>query len=167
MRRYQSFKCKEARDKIYALFNLMGQTKRQLRVDYSSTILEVFVDALCFMHTFKALPACDVIGVGAFLGVELRIQKPESPTLEAQLDEKEAWKGMTASIFARGTVVKDISTTEAENVLSTRDQLEDLRSLTPVVLHRKDSRLVMSPITASWGDWGIADFVSGEELCNF
>jgi hypothetical protein len=120
------------------------------------------------MHTFEALPACDVIGVGEFLGVELRIlQKPESPKLQAQLDEKEAWKGMIASIFAQGIVVKDISTTEVENVLSTRDQLEGLRSLAPVVLRRKDSRLVISPITASWGDRGIADFVSGEELCNF
>ena len=142
--------------------------KRQLRVDYSSTILEVFVDALCFMHTLEALPACDVIGVGALLRVELGIlQKPESPKLQAQLDEKEAWKDMTASIFARGTVVEDISTTEAENVLSTRDQLEGLRRLAPVVLRRKDSRLVMSPITASWGDRGTADFVSGEELCSF
>jgi hypothetical protein len=168
MRRYQSFKCKEPRDKIYALSNLTGRTKRQLRVDYSSTILEVFVDALCFMHTFEGLPACDVIGVGALLRVELGIlQKPESPKLQAQLDEKEAWKDMTASIFARGTVVEDISTTEAENVLSTRDQLEGLRRLAPVVLRRKGSRLVMSPITASWGDRGTADFVSGEELCSF
>ena len=120
------------------------------------------------MDTFEALPACDVIGVGEFLGVELRIlQKPESPKLQAQLDEKEAWKGMIASIFAQGIVVKDISTIEVENVLSTRDQLEGLRSLAPVVLRRKDSRLVISPITASWGVGGIADFVSGEELCNF
>jgi hypothetical protein len=104
------------------------------------------------MDTFEALPACDVIGVGEFLGVELRIlQKPESPKLQAQLDEKEAWKGMIASIFVQGIVVKDISTIEVENVLSTRDQLEGLRSLAPVVLRRKDSRLVMSPITASWG----------------
>jgi hypothetical protein len=110
---------------------------------------------LCFIGTFEALLACDVIGVGEFLGVELRIlQKPESPKLQAQLDEKEAWKGMIASIFAQGIVVKDISTIEVENVLSTRDQLEDLRSLALVVLRRKDSRLVMSPITASWGVGG-------------
>ena len=107
------------------------------------------------MDTFEALPACDVIGVGEFLGVELRIlQKPESPKLQAQLDEKGAWKGMIASIFAQGIVVKDISTIEVENVLSTRDQLEGLRSLAPVVLRRKDSRLVMSPITASLGVGG-------------
>jgi hypothetical protein len=108
---------------------------------------------------------CDVIGVGALLRVELRIlQNPESPKLQAQLDEKEAWKGMTASIFARGTVVKDISTVEAENVLSTRDRLEGLRSLALVVLRRKDSRLVMSPIIISWGHCRLC---LGEELCSF
>lgn len=55
---------------------------------------------------------------------------------------------MTASIFARGTVVKDIPATEAESVSSTLDELEGLRSLAPVILRREDSRLVMSPITA-------------------
>ena len=121
MRRYQSFKCKEPRDKIYTLFNLIEQTKTQLRVDYNATIL-IFVDALYFMHTFEALPTCDVIGVGALLGAKLGIlQKPVSPKMQAQLDEKEVWKGMTASIFACGTAAIDIPTTEAEKVLSTRD----------------------------------------------
>ena len=122
------------------------------------------------MHTFEALSACNVIGVGVLLGAELAIlQKPESQKLQAQPDEKEAWKGMTASIFARGTVVKDIPATEAESVPSTLDELEGLRSLAPVILRREDSRLVMSPITASWGDRGTADFVSGVggELCSF
>ena len=45
----------------------MGQTRRQLRVDYNSTLLGVFIDVLCYMHTFEALPACNVIGVGVLL----------------------------------------------------------------------------------------------------
>ena len=56
---------------------------------------------------------------------------------------------MTASIFARGTAVKDIPATEAESVSPTRDELEGLRSLATVILRREDSRLVMSSITAS------------------
>ena len=86
-------------------------------------------------------------------------QRPESPKLQAQPDEKEAWKGMTASIFARGTVVKDIPAIEAETVSPTRNELEGLRSLAPVMLRREDSRLVMSPITASWRDRGTTNFV--------
>jgi hypothetical protein len=78
MRRYQSFKCKERRDTIYALFNLMGQTKMQLRVDYNSTILEVFVKASCFMRTFEALPTYDIIGVGTLLGQSLGFFKTRS-----------------------------------------------------------------------------------------
>src|SRR5271154_4514605 len=121
------------------------------------------------MHTFEALPACDVIGVRVLLRVELRIlQKSESPKLQAQLNEKEAWKGMTTSIFARGTVVKDIATTEAENVLSTRDQLEGLRSLAPVVLHRKRTHAWSCPQSQPAGGIGASPtFVSGEELCSF
>ena len=127
----------------------MGQTKRPLRVGYNSTLFGVFIDILCYMNTFEALPACD-IGVGALLEAELgTFQKPESPKLQAQSDEKGRWKGMTASIFAHGTVVKDIFATEAESVSSIRDKLEGLRSLALVILRRKDSRLVMSPITAS------------------
>ena len=109
----------------------MGQTKRPLRVGYNSTLFGVFIDALCYMNTFEALPACD-IGVGALLEAELgTFQKPESPKLQAQPDEKGRWKGM------------------AESVSSTRDKLEGLGSLAPVILRRKDSRLVMSPITAN------------------
>jgi hypothetical protein len=77
-----------------------------------------------------------------------------------QPDEEKAWKGMMVSIFARGTVVKDIPAIEAESVSSTRDESEGLSSLAPVILRREDSRLVMSPITASWRDQGIANFPS-------
>jgi hypothetical protein len=67
---------------------------------------------------------------------------------------------MTAPIFARGTVVKDITAIEAESVSSTRDESEGLRSLALVILCHEDSRLVMSLITASWRDPGTANFVS-------
>ena len=124
MCRYQGFDCTDRRDKVYALFNLMGPTRKHLHVDYNATLPKSFVELFCFINRFESSPVHDVIGVAVLLaGAHGLLQGQMSLEIQARSDQKEAVDKMTVSLFVRGRIVRQLSSTAAEHVEASRQSV--------------------------------------------
>jgi hypothetical protein len=102
MVRYESYKCKENSDHVYALFNLIGDHREDLVIDYTQSPAQRCLTVLYFMQKYDNLPSSKVIRITNFLLNKLGVTSEADVRNTLQYPAHDEAEPMTMTIFDRG-----------------------------------------------------------------
>ena len=124
--RYEHYKCKEPSDHVYALFNLIGEHRQHLEVDYTQTPAERCLTVLQFMQRHDGLPQSEVIRFTKFLMGKLGLTSDGNvrDTLKPQAGHETEY--VTVTVFDRGATILEA---ESPRVIARRKRVPALYAM--------------------------------------
>jgi len=168
MHKYKRFDCKDPRDKVYAMLNLMGSGREHLQVDYDITIPQLFVNALCLMHFHEGLLGCDIISAGILLKHQLHLQRSDlSPEILANLTNYKAVRDIRVFAMVRGVVARKMAAEAASDIPFWRSRASSLKALPQTTFYAKSSSLLGADTEIEHHVDNQDLIVSRQDLCPF
>src|SRR6201992_4161287 len=136
MHRYEAFECKEPSDTVYALYNLLGEHRQFLKVDYTQTPAGWCISVLEFLRDYEGIVASEIMGYASFLynrccrGVEQQSMRNVEPK------ELSSETLFTTILFNLGPAKKSKDT---RRILRLRERTLLLRAMPKRLIQRSHS----------------------------
>ena len=134
--RYQQNKCSVASDHVYALYNLVGEHRADLEVDYSRNAIDRFQHILTFAHTADGMPSADSVSFTALL---MRLLRMGTDGMLTHTIWPAAY--ITATAFDLGEAQPAEETTASKEL---RENLDPLKLAPKFQLESADSKWTIS-----------------------
>jgi hypothetical protein len=130
VRKYANNECERPCDHVYALYNLIGEHRSQLEVQYSLGAAKRFKDVMNFMHQAENIPATEVIETASCLAQLFRLDEDDFHGLTTSAEE---FLPISVSIFGHIRLIP-----ESNLALAARDRIK--RLIPMAIYHFQEER---------------------------